>query len=344
MTTGLIRIRIVPVRRLVLADGRRVTLRRARDDDRAAIVDLYANLSRQSRYRRFFHPTPRLTGQLRDFLTDLSRAEVWLAFDGETCVGESRVAQYPDRDRADLSVTVADTYQHNGLGRHLARMALIGRCRRHKEITVTIHPDNTAALRLARAGDVALRLDGGVLEGAIQPRSSRAHSSTRSYRPHPFAALPDRHPQEVPTLSKYDPKIEHLAAIRPFRRCTRRQLHELARLTTELDAARGAVLCREGDVGRECFIVRDGEATVTIGGDQIATIGPGGVVGELALLDGEPRVATVTAATDMRLVVLSRPEFNKVLADIPSVSRGILESVGARLRAADGRFRSPLSA
>jgi CRP/FNR family cyclic AMP-dependent transcriptional regulator len=330
MTTGLIRILDVqPPVALVLRDGRRVTLRHARDDDRAAIVDLYENLSAPSRYQRFFHPTPRLTGQLRAFLTDLDRAEVWLAFDGETCVGESRISPYAGRDRADLAVTVADAYQHNGLGRHLARMAVTGRRHRHERITVTIQPANAAALRLARAGDVPLRLDGGVLEGAIRL---------------PLAAVPDPHPQEVPTVPKHDPKIEHLATIRPFRRCTARQLRQLAQLTTELEAARGAVLCREGEVGRECFVVRDGEATVTIDGEQIATIGPGGVVGELALLDGEPRVATVTAATDMRLVVLSRPEFNKVLADMPSVSRGLLESVGARLRAADARFRSPLSA
>jgi CRP/FNR family transcriptional regulator, cyclic AMP receptor protein len=323
MTTGLTRVIDVQPVSLVLGDRRRITLRRADDHDCAAIVELYENLSTQSRYQRFFHPTPRLNRQLRDFLIDLARAEVWLAFDGDTCVGESRISPYPDRDRADLAVTVADAYQNKGLGRHLARMAINGRNRGHKQIMVTIQPANTAAIRLARAVDVTLRLDGGVLEGAIRL---------------PLVAVPDPHPQEVPAVSKHDSKIDHLATIPPFRRCTRRQLLRLAQLTTELDAARGAVLCREGDVGRECFIVRDGEATVTIDGEQIATIGPGGVVGELALLDGEPRVATVTAATDMRLLVLSRPEFNQVLAEIPTVSRGILESVGARLRAADARL------
>ena len=148
-------------------------------------------------------------------------------------------------------------------------------------------------------------------------------------------------------MSKHDPKIEHLATIRPFRRCTRRQLHQLAQLTTEVDAAPGAVLCREGEVGRECFVVRDGEATVTIAGEPIATIGPGGVVGELALLDGEPRVATVTAVTEMRLVVLSRPEFNKVLANMPSVSRNPRirrRSTAGRGRAAVGQPDQRLTA
>lgn len=134
---------------------------------------------------------------------------------------------------------------------------------------------------------------------------------------------------------KHDPKIERLAEIRLFRGSTTKQLHDVAKLTTEIDAPRGAVLCQEGEVGRQCFVIREGEATVTIGGDEVATIGPGGVFGELSLLDGEPRVATVTAATDMHLIVLSRPEFHELLAASPAVSRRIIEALGARLRAAD---------
>jgi CRP/FNR family cyclic AMP-dependent transcriptional regulator len=140
---------------------------------------------------------------------------------------------------------------------------------------------------------------------------------------------------ELLNVLRHDPKIEHLAGIRLFGRCTRRQLHEVAKRTTEVDAARGAVLCREGETGRECFVVREGEAVVTIGGDDVATLGPGDVFGELALLDGGPRAATVTATTDMHLIVLSRPEFDELLAEVPIVSRRILEALAARLRAAD---------
>jgi CRP-like cAMP-binding protein len=139
-------------------------------------------------------------------------------------------------------------------------------------------------------------------------------------------------------LSKHDPKIDHLADIELFRACKPRQLHALARLTTEIEATRGAVLCREGETGREWFVVRGGHATVSIAGEEVATIGPGGFFGELALLDGEPRIATVTAATDMRLIVMSRPEFDQLLAQMPFVSRRILRDVAARLRAADARL------
>jgi CRP/FNR family transcriptional regulator len=313
MTTGLFSIRqVTTTRHVLLGDGRRLLIRRAIDSDRAAIVQLYEGLSPRSRHQRFFHPTPRLTRQLQDLLTDLDRVEVWLAFDGATCVGESRVSPYTDQDRADLAVTVADDYQHAGLGRHLARLATTDRRDRHQPVTVTLLPDNAAAVRLARRGRVPLRVDGGVLEGTIS--------------------------QEVPTMSRPDPKLERLAAIPLFRASTDHQLRTLAKLITEVDVARGDVLCREGEIGREWFVVQEGAATVSIAGDEVAMIGRGGFFGELSLLDGEPRVATVTAATDMHLFVMSRPEFNQLLTDFPLVSRRILRDLGARLRAADSRL------
>jgi CRP-like cAMP-binding protein len=79
---------------------------------------------------------------------------------------------------------------------------------------------------------------------------------------------------------------------------------------------------------------------VTIAGDEVATIGRGAIFGELSLLDGEPRIATVTAATDIQLVVISRREFDQLLARIPVVSRRILQSIGARLRVADVRLHA----
>jgi ribosomal protein S18 acetylase RimI-like enzyme len=302
---------------VLFADGRRLTVRRAGDGDRAAIVDLYEHLTPASRSARFHHPTPRLTGYLRDFLTDLGRVEVWLAFDGETCVGESRVAPYSDQARADLAITVADEYQGNGLGYHLARMAIAERHDVDHPLTVSIRPDNTAAVRLFRRLGVALAFDGGVLEGPIAP--------------HPRS-------QEVLTMSKHDPKVDRLAEIELFRGCTPRQLRELAKLTTEMQVAQGAVLCREGDVGRECFVVSRGQACVTIGDSVVATIGPGDLVGELALLDGEPRVATVTAVSDLDVVSLSGREFNELLVRLPVVARRILKLVGDRLRVADAEL------
>jgi CRP-like cAMP-binding protein len=139
-------------------------------------------------------------------------------------------------------------------------------------------------------------------------------------------------------FQRHDARVERLAAVSLFASCTQSELRELARITTELDAPAGTVLCREGATGADCFVIVDGEAAVTIAGDHVCTIGPGGFFGEMALLDGGPRVATVTASSDMRLLVLSRQEFASLLTRLPSVSRRMLAAIGARLRLADAQL------
>ena len=136
----------------------------------------------------------------------------------------------------------------------------------------------------------------------------------------------------------HDGRVSALEGVALFRGCSRKEFQALAGITTEIGIPAGRVLCREGDVGRECFIVAEGQAKVTIGDDDVATVGPGGVVGEMALLDGGPRVATVTAVSDMEVLVLSRPEFDRLLDEFPKVSRRMLEAFAARLRGADAEL------
>ena len=140
-------------------------------------------------------------------------------------------------------------------------------------------------------------------------------------------------------LKRQDEKIDRLAQVPLFSACTKKELRELAKITTDASAATGQVLCTENESGNECYIVVDGQATVTIGGQHVATIGGGGFFGEMALLDGGPRIATVTAATDMELLVLSRREFLELIDQVPSVTRRLLEGLGARLRDADLRLQ-----
>ena len=77
----------------------------------------------------------------------------------------------------------------------------------------------------------------------------------------------------------------------------------------------GQVLTRQGCVGREAFVVVSGTADVQVEGRTVGRLGPGDVIGELALLTGEPRNATVTALTDMELLVLDRSQFAELLRD-----------------------------
>ena len=139
-------------------------------------------------------------------------------------------------------------------------------------------------------------------------------------------------------FNKHDARIERLAEVSLFRACSHSELRELARITTELEAPAGAILCREGATGTDCFVVIEGEAKVTIGDDDVTAIGPGGFFGEMALLDGGPRVTTVTAVSDMRLLVLSRQEFASLLTSVPSVCWRMLAAIGARLRLANAQL------
>jgi CRP-like cAMP-binding protein len=100
---------------------------------------------------------------------------------------------------------------------------------------------------------------------------------------------------------------------------------------TRLEVRAGRTLVREGSVGREFFVIIDGEAEVTRNGRRINRLGPGEAFGEIALLDTSPRVATVSALTDMTVEVLTRSEFADLLDGAPALTRKLLRSLAAML-------------
>lgn len=129
-----------------------------------------------------------------------------------------------------------------------------------------------------------------------------------------------------------DAKIQRLAGIGLFSRSSPRHLERIAQLCTEVEVPAGRVLCREGEAGHEFFVIESGSVSVSTGGQDVATLGPGDFFGELALLDAGPRTATVTAATDAQLLVVSRQEFAGLLEEEPLVAVRMLPAIGARLR------------
>jgi CRP/FNR family transcriptional regulator, cyclic AMP receptor protein len=129
-----------------------------------------------------------------------------------------------------------------------------------------------------------------------------------------------------------DAKIERLGGIPLFAGARRRELERISSLCTEITMAEGRPLCREGESGQEFFVLEDGTVTVTVGGKEVATLGAGDFFGELALLDGGPRTATVTASTEVKVLVLDRREFQALLEEDPIVAVRLLPAIGARLR------------
>ena len=129
---------------------------------------------------------------------------------------------------------------------------------------------------------------------------------------------------------------EVLRDVRLFEGCSDKELARIGALLTEVEVPEGRVLCKEGEPGNECFVIGEGKATVSREGTELATLSAGDVVGEMALLDQDPRSATVTAQTALKLFVLESREFWTVLSENPLVARKIMKNLAQRLRRAEG--------
>ena len=134
-----------------------------------------------------------------------------------------------------------------------------------------------------------------------------------------------------PRVSR-DEKIRHLEKVPFLAECTQRQLRAVAALSKVVEMPAGSVLMRAGEPGDEFFVIIDGAAMVEISPRKRRRMGPGEFVGEMSLLDGEPRSATVRAETDMRLLVILRRNFQTLLTEVPELTRSILIVLSRRLR------------
>ena len=129
-----------------------------------------------------------------------------------------------------------------------------------------------------------------------------------------------------------DEKVRHLQKVDIFADCTRKQLKAVAALARVVEVPAGTMLTRVGEPGEEFFFILDGSAIVDVTRRKRLKMGPGEFFGEMSLLDGEPRSATVRAETDMRLLVILRRNFQSLLSEVPELTRSILVVLSRRLR------------
>ena len=130
-------------------------------------------------------------------------------------------------------------------------------------------------------------------------------------------------------------RTDLLATIPLFQHLNPKQLAAVDGLLTPLDVAHGRELIREGQAGREFFIVVNGEAEVRRGDDVVAVRGPGTFFGETALLLDRPRNASVVARTDMAVEVIERKDFRRLLDEFPDLYAPLLEATAQRLAEVD---------
>ena len=135
--------------------------------------------------------------------------------------------------------------------------------------------------------------------------------------------------------------VEQLRATAPFAGCSTSELRLVASLMTPLTRPAGTVLAQQGTRGRECFVIVAGQAVVERDGAIVGHAVAGSIVGELALM-GEPRrTATVTAATEVEVLVMSQTEFASIRGlGIRTLDRSFAEAA-AEHRAALARVEMP---
>lgn len=129
--------------------------------------------------------------------------------------------------------------------------------------------------------------------------------------------------------------LDHLSAVPLFSACSKKELQAISRASVEVDIQEGRTFVEQGQTGREAFVIVDGTADVRRNGKKIATLGPGGVVGELALLDRGPRTASVTAASPMKVLVLGPREFSGLLDEVPTITHKLLAALASKVRELD---------
>ena len=126
-------------------------------------------------------------------------------------------------------------------------------------------------------------------------------------------------------------KLDLIGGVPLFSRCSKNELKTIAALADEIDLGEGKVLIREGERGREFFVLVEGRVDVSAKGVSVNTLESGQFFGEMALVSDVPRNATVTALTPLRVLVITDRDFKHMLQDSPEIQQKILAALGDRL-------------
>lgn len=129
-----------------------------------------------------------------------------------------------------------------------------------------------------------------------------------------------------------DQKLELLKRTPLLSDLGRRELEEVERLVDEVDVPAGKVLMREGDAGREFFVLVTGTVAIDRRGTRVRTLEPGDFFGEIALLAEGPRTATATTEGPATLLVLGHREFHSLMDKYPAIRTCVLDALAKRIR------------
>jgi CRP/FNR family transcriptional regulator, cyclic AMP receptor protein len=128
-------------------------------------------------------------------------------------------------------------------------------------------------------------------------------------------------------------KIELIKRVPLFSHCSKKELGLVAQIADEIDLPEGKTLMREGDRGREFFVLVEGSAEVRRRNRKVNTLGGGDFFGEIALVSQRPRTATVTTSSPVRALVVTEQSFRSLLDRAPDVQRKVLQALADRVAA-----------
>jgi CRP/FNR family cyclic AMP-dependent transcriptional regulator len=192
-------------------------------------------------------------------------------------------------------------------------------------LRLVAHARNVSALTPGRCATVATRWEAGAATGPPTTASAA--------RPALLTCTRSPWRSRLVVVLRRDAKIELLKRVPLFAECSKKELGEIALLADEIDVGAGKVLTREGDSGREFFVLVEGGAEVRRKGRKISTMNSGDFFGEIALVSKRPRTATVTTASPARLLVVTDRAFRQLMEKMPSIQLKVLAALADRMPA-----------
>ena len=126
-------------------------------------------------------------------------------------------------------------------------------------------------------------------------------------------------------------RADLLSEVQFFDGFSSEDLRRVVELSDEVELTAGNVLVDQGDPGTHCYVILEGNASVYVRGDHVATMHRGSMVGEMALVDHRPRTATVVADTDLDLLRFDSAAFAKLLEEMPKASERVMTLLRTRM-------------
>ncbi|MFN2591010.1 MAG: cyclic nucleotide-binding domain-containing protein [Actinomycetota bacterium] len=127
-------------------------------------------------------------------------------------------------------------------------------------------------------------------------------------------------------------KMKLLEQVPMFSACTQTELRHVAAVTQPASVDAGTVIAREGEPGKDFFVIVAGSCDVVIGGRSVAELGAGDFFGEMALLDQSPRAASVVATTPTDLYRIEARDFSRLIDEVPFLGKKLLRGLALRIR------------